>query len=418
MNKRIFAFVLGLAVLGGCQGKISPEQVKQTLIGQEKRIGMLQSLGGAFVSNKATHLLRMDDGRTVYLRSDVLDLKNEKYIGNEVEVMGGITRTTDGNQTMLVESIDLIDPEAASAEEVPEWVDYVSENLGISLKYRSDYLLKELAGNIVVQPKPVEKNDDSGLKMENDRKSLAEISFSLLSRAEDFDLAKEMGINSWENSDVLAGGYNRSKVTQKAIDAFKKTMNGGKEIVYYLKNSDGSYKISFKAGETQEDFVSDQNMFYDILASVDFGEASGQVGLDSKETEVAVVEAHKDDVKSIDSNDDLSGFSTFTSDSQKFSIQYPKSYYFGVAPAKEGAAISYQFGVKPLEEVVGEINLDIVKALPKDGKQAEFGGKKLMVVTDEDGISVYISQNNKVFRLSGRTSKEGLLKQMASTIKN
>jgi hypothetical protein len=296
----------------------------------------------------------MDDGRTVYLRSDVLDLKNEKYIGNEVEVMGGITRTTDGNQTMLVESIDLIDPEAASAEEVPEWVDYVSENLGISLKYRSDYLLKELAGNIVVQPKPVEKNDDSGLKMENDRKSLAEISFSLLSRAEDFDLAKEMGINSWENSDVLAGGYNRSKVTQKAIDAFKKTMNGGKEIVYYLKNSDGSYKISFKAGETQEDFVSDQNMFYDILASVDFGEASGQVRLDSKETEVAVVEAHKDDVKSIDSNDDLSGFSTFTSDSQKFSIQYPKSYYFGVAPAKEGAAISYQFGVKPLEEVVGD----------------------------------------------------------------
>ena len=417
MKKSIFGFVLGLAVLGGCQASVSPEQVKQMAMGQEKRIGMLQSLGGAFVSSKATHLLRMDDGKTVYLKSDVLDLKNEKYIGKEVEVMGGITRTKDGNQTMLVESIDLIDAEAASAEEVPEWMDYASENLGISLKYRSDYLLKEIAGNIVLQPKPVEKEDGSGVQLENDQKSLAEISFSLLSKAEDFDLAKEMNIKGWENSDVLAGGYNRSKVTQKAVDAFKKASNSGKEIIYYLKNSNGSYKISFKAGETQEDFISEQNMFYDILASVDFRGALPPTGIATKETEV-VVEALQDDVKSTDSSDDLSGFSTFTSESQKFTIQYPKSYYFGSAAANQGAVVSYEFGIKPLEEVAGEISLDIVRALPKDGKQAEFSGKKMTVVASDAGVSVYIAQNGKVFRLSGQSSKEGLLKQMASTLKN
>lgn len=399
---------------------------------------MLQSLGGAYTSSQATHLLRMDDGKTIYLKSALVDLKNEKYLGKEVEVMGEIVRTTDGNQTMSVKNIDLIDTEVNSSEDLPEWIDYQSENLGLSLKYRNDYALKESGNEVVLHPNPISE-DDSNLKV--DEEDLAEIKLSLLSKNDQFDLAAEMGVASLGSSDILAGGYNRSKITQKALDAYKKSSDGGKTIVYYLKNTIGSYRIAFKAGSLAEDLIAEQNMFYDILASIDFsGEPLVEEAVEtakeidspqqdqnqetdnlekSELTEKASEEAVEDDaIESISDASEISGFSTFSSESQKFTIQYPKSYYYGSVAANPGAIRSYQFGSEPLEGQAGEINLDIVKSLPDGGKETEYGGKRMTVLSSGGLTSVYMEQDGKIFKLSASSGKEGLLKQMASTLSN
>lgn len=425
MNKKVVPFLLAVILLGGCQAVVSREEVRQLALRQEKRIGVLQSLGGALVSSEATHLLRNEDGTVLYLKSKTVDLNGGKFVGKQVEVMGEIVRTTDGNQTMQVSSIDLIESQSALTAEALEWLEFESKQLGLSFKYRNDYEITEGGDQVVVKlKKPVVEVDgmvDKSISMNSTNEMVATFVFELLSADENFDLARAMGVSSMKDADVLAGGYNKSKITQRAVDAYKKASAAGREIAYFLKNDSGSYRLAFEAGKDQEDFMIEQNMFYDVLASIDFEGAATLSGVDESEEVFPVVkdEITEDASVEVDADSDLviSGFSTFTSDSQKFSVQYPKSYYFGNVSKRDGAVLSYQFGEKPLEEVAGEINLDIVKEVPATAKAVEYAGKKLSMVKEGGQVSYYLRDGNRVFRLSAPLSRDFIAKQMAGSVK-
>lgn len=433
-NKILGGFVI-LMLLTGCQsgGDISPEKVQKLALMQEKRMGVIQSLGGTFTSSKATNLLRMDDGKTIYLRSDVLDLNSVKYSAKEVEVMGEITRTTDGNQTMAVTNIDVLDTEVSTNQDIPVWVDYSSDNLGLSLKYRNDFEFTDSGKTISMLVKPQKSASAQPIVDANAKNS--EMQLVLLSKDASFDLAKEMGVASLSPADVLAGGFNRSKITQKGLDAYKQAADSGKSIVYFLKNSEGSYKISFAAGDKADQLISDQNLFYDVLASIDFV-GSPLANADTAAVPVAkseggVANSTPNDVtitgnQSVEpvveaalTDGTITGFEKFTSTSQKFSIQYPKSYYFGnVTPASKDAKITYQFGSKPLEAQPGEILLDIVSSLPGDGKSTDYNGTSMTKVVSGNEVSVYLNKDGKIFKMTGPSLKEGLMEQMLASIAN
>ncbi len=426
MNKKVVPFLLAVILLGGCQAAVSREEVRQLALRQEKRIGILQSLGGAVMSNEATHLLRNEDGTVLYLKSKTVDLSGDKFAGKQVEVMGEIVRTTDGNQTMQVESIDLIESESALSSDALEWLEFENKQLGLSFRYRNDYEITEGKDQVVLKlKKPVIEGGselDASTTVSSANEAMATFVFELLSVDDNFDLARSMGVSSLKDADVLAGGYHKSKITQRAVDAYKKASAAGREIAYFLKNDSGSYRLAFKAGKDQEDFMTEQNMFYDVLASVDFL-AQGAVSSDLKADEDAVdvevdslVEPVADDVVA-DEDVVISGFSTFTSDSQKFSVQYPKSYYFGNVSKRDGAVLSYQFGEKPLEEVAGEINLDIVKEIPVTAKTVEYAGKKLSMVKEGGQVFYYLRDGNRFFRVSAPLSRDFIAKQMAGSVK-
>jgi hypothetical protein len=465
MNKKIIVplMILGLGLLAGCQSdqSVNPEEIKKYAQNQERRIGMIQSLGGAFTSSQATHLLKMDDGKNLYLKSDGIDLSNSKYDDKQVEVMGEIVRTTDGNQVMTVKNIDILDTENGQQDNTPQWIDFKSDNLNLSFKYRDDYTVTESTGEVLIQKKPlVEEKKTSAFDSLKDSTGASEGSSSGNTSAVDDNMAKimfkvisdsdegflsAMGISSLNSSDLLAEGYNRSKITQKAVEAYKKTQNGGGQIDYYFKAGAKGYKASFVAGSDEKTLTEDQNMFYDILSSTEFGDSqsaesgvsdssataaddskpvsdevnnpSGQAVSDTEKTSTA--EDLPDDSGTITTSPDsqISGFETFSSESQKFSLQYPKSYYFGsISPASTDASKSYQFGSEPLEETPGEITLDIVKTGLPDGKTIDYDGKTMVVETSGSEVSVYVESAGKTFRLTADKTKEGLLKQMASTI--
>jgi len=454
--RKIFAVsCLFVLLLYGCQSSTSPspDEVEKMTLSQERRIGVLQSLGGAFTSSQATHLLRMEDGKTLYLKSSALDLSNVKYTGKNVEVMGEILRTTDGNQIMTVSNIDVLDTEATPNQELPQWVDYQSENLKTSFKYRDDYAVKEENNQIIVTKKPVlpeVTNVSSAMPATASKPetTVAPTNIIIAKVAESEDgMVKAMNVNSLTPGDVLAGGYNRSKITQKAIDAYKKSSSDNKNIDYYLMAGGWAYKISFSAGDDTTDLTDEQNMFYDILASIDFaGSAAAAKSPDltnqgpadnnsvnsdqpaeTKPANTAAAVAGNTGTSSANSEDStisadsmsntISGFDIFKSDSQKFSIAYPKSYYFGsVSPTSSDALHSYQFGSQPLEESPGEIVLDIVKGTMPSGKNVEYQGKQMVLVNDGDKVNVYTEFSGKLFRLSAASSKSGLLQQMASTM--
>lgn len=436
MIKKYIALSAFVLILSGCQNSdvAVPTQIEKMALMQEKRMGIMQSLGGAHTSSQATHLLRMNDGKTIYLKSDIIDLNSQKYSDKEVEVMGKISRTTDGNQTMSVNSIDLIDTEVSINQEIPEWISYTSDNLGISLKYRNDYLLSDSDNQITIESKP--KAIDSLSKTPNltSESEPTRMIFELLSKDSNFDLADEMNVLSLDNADVLAGGFNRSKITQKGVDAYKFSGPGGKSIVYYLINDGGAYKISFQADENADNLVSEQNMFYDVLASMDLG-GLPMAGTAAKspvietpvnapnhvtDEQVDITAAGTDDPAIITTTPDttINGFETFKSEGLNFSMQYPKNYYFSSVSPSTGATRTYQFGSQPLEEAPADLTLDLVNSIPTEAKMAEYNNKSFRKTNSGTQTSLYLNENGKIFKLTGPSTKIDLLEQMLGSVMN
>ena len=81
---------------------------------QEKRVGVLKSLGGMSIG-EGTHLLELENGSTMRLRSLNIDLNNEKYLSKKVEVRGPIATTSDGKDLMDVQSIDLAEDDVVTS---------------------------------------------------------------------------------------------------------------------------------------------------------------------------------------------------------------------------------------------------------------------------------------------------------------
>lgn len=422
----------------GCQSNTpDPRDLMKSSVSQEKRLGQLQSLGGAFTSTQATHLLRMADGKNLYLKSDKIDLNNEKFLSKEIEVMGEILRTKDGNQVMSVVSIDILDQENAQVEGLPVWEDFQSEKLALSLKYRDDFTVTESSDGLIIRrdKKALDENsivpDEVNVPLSDAlTEPVSEISIQLLSSSSD-DFTQIMGVESLGADDILAGGYTRSKITQKALDAYKKVEAVSQSTVYFTMNSNGIYKISLNMVTEEKDKVGFQNMFYDILASIDFAnvavdtEESDDLSPIQKEGAInneVLFEATENTVEDgeeniVVTNEEIAGFTTFQSESAGFSVQYPKSYYFGAVASKASdAQRGYEFGSEPLEESPGDIVLEVLNGDVPSGSKVEINGKSMTKVSSGTKVMLYTEIEGKVFRMTGTSAKEAVMRQMMSTI--
>ncbi len=436
MRKYIVFGVLGLTFLmGGCQSNssLNSDTVRNSVFRQEKRIGVIQSLGGAAVSNKATHLLKMDDGKTLYLRTSDVDLANVKYAGKKVEVVGEITRTTDGGQVMQVKNVDIVDTNTDMSSNQPQWIEYASNNLGITLKYRDDFQIREADNKVSITAKPEEQTmlsmENGQEDSENSAPEVAEIDIQLLSDSADFNLADAMGIADLNNQSLLEGGFVKSKITKLSLDAYKKSINNGEQLEFYFSNN-FSYKITFKAGSDMDNIVKNQNIFYDILASLDFDTLEAHDGnLDTEIFESHILEQDQADAEKVSNekeDDDkqitelplsTDGYTEFKSESQKFSIHYPKNYYFAPATTTNAGAIrSYDFGNKPLEEQPGDVKLDIISGTIPTGKDYKIGENQVVLVEKGDLNEYYVKVDSKLFRLTGPSPKQAILQQMTGSL--
>lgn len=107
--------VLGTFLLQACQ----TQTTQNTLIdGQtlDRRVGVLRSLGGVQTSNQGTHLLMLNNGNTILLKSVAIDLDDPAYRDKNVEVQGVLDYTTDHKQIMEV--VDIQSLGSIQSEEV------------------------------------------------------------------------------------------------------------------------------------------------------------------------------------------------------------------------------------------------------------------------------------------------------------
>ncbi len=281
----LMALVAGSVVFGGCQETNQANDLQDVHEILDRRIGKIQSLGGFRTKNQATHLLQLEDGTTILLKSATVDFDSSKYADRTVEISGVLNFKTDLKQLMDVKSIDVLDEIPVQKTAATAWQDYTNVKTGLSLRYRDDFKLTE-EDNTVRFAKDVavtgnsQKTDSVATAKVADRvdKKIQSpplpvppplqhlITISLVPHKEGTGLLQYLQIRSDSATDVLTAGFLKSKLGSGNYNAYKKTSADGKNIDFYLEKNGKIYHLLYVGGDDEQS-LADQNLFYDMLAT-------------------------------------------------------------------------------------------------------------------------------------------------------
>lgn len=451
---------LGFTIFSGCQSSQDrPKDIDE--VPTERRIGVIKSLGGVKTSNQGTHLLQLDDGDTILLKSLAINLDDSQYLNNTVEVRGSLLYTTDGKQIMEVMNIDVLDEPLTPQATTPTWEDYASPSLGFSIKYRSDLDLKSENGVSFEREIESEGSDSNGSSTAKTKKkhSLA-INREPIGTDETF--FGKIGVKSDSSADLLSVGMTKSKIGSQSLDAVKKMVNS--EATYFIQSDQWIYTVHIDTGNDSQT-LDDQNLFYEMLSTfrlLDKEEHTSEADVSnnletSGESQEKTVKpstpppppststepmpppsptATTSEVKETQGVDNDSETSTKTgtsvpqetasnsnlleSETFQFGMQYPKSWYYsGSAGTEAGVVRHYDFGTEPIEEVPAIVGFDVMSGTMPSGSSVDVGGKTASMTTSGGTIQIYVQgDGSRYYRLSGPSNYKNTLLEIASTIQD
>jgi len=275
-------------------------------------------------------------------------------------------------------------------------------------------------------------------------------------------------------ADMLSSGITRSRIGSGSYDALKKVY--GDTTTYFVQSGQDVYSITIDAGD-DEQTLQDQNMFYEMLNNfkiaaggvslMDADKANNSTQASTEETTSKVVKTTQEstvntqessspaaatvlpadsvagtptsvlpDTSTVNkvvapdsatqANDtavqmdtsSLEGYEKLESDSFKFSMLYPKSWYYsGSAGTESGVIRHYEFGSKPLEDVPGDVSLDLISGSVPSGSSSTINGKEVTVVNSSNGVEIYTKgSGSRIYRFMGPSSEKATLLNMAASI--
>ncbi len=291
MKKHFYLFgilFIGIAAvsLSACQKPAIREADFTEHAPLDRRIGQIDSLGGIKTSSQGTHLLKLDNGSAILLKSLNINLDDQKYRSKIVEVRGLLNYTKDKKEIMDVENIDVIDEAAAHQPVIVGWKGYISPALGFEARYRDDFQIQETPQRVsfIREIKPITPPSEKP-QTETQQKDVSTtqavnehtISVEITPHTNQKTLLQFLGLQNDDINSLYAGGFTKSKIGTNALDAYKKDiykksdpLNGNiREIHFYLDYNDTFYEIRF-TGSDNNQLLEDQNVFYDFVNSFKF----------------------------------------------------------------------------------------------------------------------------------------------------
>lgn len=427
--KLIFLFIFCFS-LQGC-GSASTQAVQNTTF-SERRTGTIQSLGSTITTNQATNLLRLENGGTLLLKSKKLDLNDPKFNKKSVEVSGFINKTDEDNQIMDVSAIDVLN-ENLEQKILPIWKNFQNNQFGIKFEYPDNFQLKE-NNNLIILDKLAEAVTSYIPSSTQDISSaeLTQITFTFSAHTVDSNLYQFLGLKNDSSSALLDAGLAKTRIGTNSLASMKKNNSDNSTLTYYLDSGSDFLEITMKP--KGKNIAEDQDIFYKIINSLELIPNDTSKATESANTLTSIkseptneLNFNIDDSTSteqkknnVEQSEVIHDYSTFENSSYKFSIQYPKKYYFGRVDSSENSVISsYSFGHKPIEENLGNITLDLLSgALPKDNSTKPDSDKSIAKSLNGETVSFYFKGNgSRVYKLSGPTSEEKVLVQMIQSLK-
>lgn len=261
-------FSFSIAVTGCFGGEEDTSTTAE--VTQEKRIGTLKSLGGMSVG-EGTHLLETQSGHTIRLRSNNIDLNQEKYLNKKVEVRGVITVASDGKQVMNVLSIDLSEDEEEFDAVQGKEAEYKNADLGFLLTYLDSWTIDE-DSDAVTFTSPVPKIPDVEEDTEEDvEEEILDPDLVIVQQIPNPD--KET-IETYlelpaDPNELINLGYTQSLIGVDQLEGLKKVSSDNLELEVWLSRDVYVYKFSFIGSDTP-DTLNNRNTYYNMVSSFQF----------------------------------------------------------------------------------------------------------------------------------------------------
>jgi len=256
---------------GGEDQTLAEEQI------QQKRVGTLKSLGGMSVGD-GTHLLEITGGHTIRLRSNNIDLSQDKYLNHKVEVRGVISEASDGKDVMDVKSIDLSEDEEDDDMIKGEDKEYKNADLGFLLTYVDSWDVDE-GDNSVTFTSPIpetvteDKDEDSEEDIEEDveKEEVLDPDVVIIKRLpnpEKDELETYMELPSDPN-DLISLGFTQSLIGVDKLEGLKKESSDKLEIEVWLARGTYIYEFTFVGADTPYT-LNNRNTYFSMISSFQF----------------------------------------------------------------------------------------------------------------------------------------------------
>lgn len=427
------SFFLMLLVLSGCQGsdKVGDNVIDDVPL--DRRIGVIKSLGGVVTEGSGTHLLQLDDGNNILLKSVAINLDDAKYLNKMVELRGVTSYTNGGKSLMEVQNIDILDQNFVPNETKSSgWELYENSDLGFSIKVKSDYEQTESDDGVEFRKEvtPVSNAESNLAPLETELKPEEYIISLIATQKKEADLVSFLGLDSTSESSLLADGYKKSRVGTQSLSAYKKQM--GEVISFFVEGEDYFYELKFESVNSTSRLAY-ENVFYEMVSGFTLNnpgsiEMEGGDGLESidepsfeEESNDAVedeIDTGNDEPASV-SVDVPDNFTVYESDTFDFSVGYPKSWYFaGTPPTEKGSLRHYDFSNQSFEEedTKGIISLDVFGAGNTSGTKLNVNGKTIYKDSSGGNVSYFYEKDGQTYRISGQEQYQDTIMKMVSSI--
>lgn len=340
----------------------------------------LESMEGVLREQKAsdkelgTHFL-IEDNEKIAVRSIALDLSSDKYLNNEVEVLGFMNEKDEVFEITSVTTVKKLSKEKKDSR----FVSYKNEDLGIQLSYFSDWEMDDFANSVSF------------------KKDSAKI---LLSKEEVFDNDKEAYLKLKFNVNAVSIDSLKRKVGPLKIEGY--LITSPSEVTYVFFRDYFVYEFSMT---DSYEFASSKKAFDQMMAEFKFIPINGEEEAVSSEAGELV-------------STDLADYTFFESLPYEFQAAYPKSWYYaGMRGGNDDVLHHYGFSDEAIEEGGEIISLDVLGSttLPA-GKSMQLSGKAAVSVVSGSDLSVYVQEGKRTYRISGPDDYEEVIFAIASSI--
>lgn len=423
-SSKLFFAAVFIAALGfaGCQSADDHQGIVIDDVPMDRRIGTISSLGTVPGTTQGTHLLKLDDGDTILLKSLSINLDDSKYRDEVVEVRGILTYAKGEKPLMEVQSIDILESYEMETTKAPEWKTY--SGALYSIRYRDDFVMEKDSDGVTFT-KTIEEDDDTAADESMTQESEMEeplkdvVSITVTSKEEDQDLTSFLSLESDETNDLLAEGFTKSKVGPHNLEAYKKSTD--ESLTFYVEGDANFYTLSFTPSE-HPDALKNENIFYEMLATFELtsGMSEGmEEDNDAMSSRTLDIESLGDDSGSMEELqlEPVTGFETFESESVGFSLQYPKSWYFEGSNSNEpGVSQVYEFAQEPFDEGGSAVVTLSVAGSDTSDSEVKAGGVTLGKSVRGGNVEITYRGDGRYFRLIGPKSMESTLLTMAASI--
>ena len=396
MKKNILLLSLAFVLLSasGCslkgQFKDEADVTSQEGVLSEQKI--TDKLGGS-------HILTLDSGEKLALRSLAIDMSQDEYLGNKVSVLGFLNDDDEVFEVTGISVLEILSPAAG----VGKLVSYKNSDFGFSLKFYDDWRFEEDQNKVTF----FAPGSDEALSIDTVIIEHFPFNYSPTLYADGSEDDPLSAYFKQNNLDVKDLSKKKVKVGLDQLDAIRQEFESGK-VEYFLYRSGLIYTISFVPVDPLD--TSNKNVFLEMLADFQF------IGFSVED------ELGEGSLEGDDTTFDLEDFgdmelATFESLPYKFSGKYPADWFYaGVKSQDAGVLHHYAFSNESVTDDNELVGLDIISVAMPIGRKINISGRSLTVIESSSGYSVYTSVGDQNFRVSGDKQYEDIITVIAASI--